>query len=430
MGTCRFTVGRETTPAEIDRAALIIASALCRLMPSGNGGEAQDDVDRDLEEMDPSSVKLTRFTHGMGCACKLRPQVLEQVLERLRACGAGGLEDPNVLAGLGKSNEDACVYKVSDDIAVVGTLDFFTPIVDEPEVFGGIAAANALSDVYAMGAKPIFALNIVGFPSNRLPPSVLARILKGGQEKCAEAGVAILGGHTVEDLEPKYGLAVIGVVHPDKVWRNNSLQAGDRLILTKPIGTGILGTAQKKGILSDEARGCLQKTLLQLNRSAAEVARATTQVHAATDVTGFGLLGHLREMLTSDDGSEPPAKKARVTRGPSERLGAVLSAGAVPLLPQAKELAVDEQCVPGGSVNNLKLVQTGGLTRFAQGVSKQMQLLLADAQTSGGLLLAVPRADSEKVVAALRQAGLLTTASIGEIRRLAEPSAPLIQVDR
>jgi len=247
MGTCRFTVGRETTPAEIDRAALIIASAVCRLMPSGNGGEAQDDVDRDLEEMDPSSVKLTRFTHGMGCACKLRPQVLEQVLERLRACGAGGLEDPNVLAGLGKSNEDACVYKVSDDIAVVGTLDFFTPIVDEPEVFGGIAAANALSDVYAMGAKPIFALNIVGFPSNRLPPSVLARILKGGQEKCAEAGVAILGGHTVEDLEPKYGLAVIGVVHPDKVWRNNSLQAGDRLILTKPIGTGILGTAQKKG---------------------------------------------------------------------------------------------------------------------------------------------------------------------------------------
>ncbi|CAK9008772.1 Selenide [Durusdinium trenchii] len=312
---------------------------------------------------------------------------------------------------------------VSDDIAIVGTLDFFTPIVDEPEVFGGIAAANALSDVYAMGAKPIFAMNIVGFPSNRLPPSVLARILKGGQEKCAEAKVSILGGHTVEDLEPKYGLAVIGVVHPKKVWRNNALRAGDSLILTKPIGTGILGTAQKKGLLEPGTRKQLEDTLLQLNKTAAEVAHAEAEVHAATDVTGFGLLGHLKEMLTPED-SEPAAKRARQGNGESRFLCAVISAQAVPLLPQAKDLAGNDQCVPGGSLNNLKLVEP--TTCFPKGISREMKLLLADAQTSGGLLLAVP-GDGSKLVAALQKAGLPRTARIGEVREATQGATIVVE---
>ena len=416
MGTCRFTVGRESTAQEVDHAAKVLAKTVLRLMPDGQAGGEEPVDEADL--VDPNAVKLTRFTHGMGCACKLRPQVLEKVLEELRA-QSGTLVDPNVLAGLGKSNEDACVYKVTEDIAIVGTLDFFTPIVDEPEVFGGIAAANALSDVYAMGAKPIFAMNIVGFPSNRLPPSVLARILKGGQEKCAEAKVAILGGHTVEDLEPKYGLAVIGVVHPKKVWRNNAMRPGDSLVLTKPIGTGILGTAQKRGLLEAGAKKELQDTLLQLNKTAAEVAQADPEVHAATDVTGFGLLGHLKEMLTPEDAVEPAAKKARQKNGHGRHLTAVINAKAVPLLPQAKALAVDDQCVPGGSLNNLKLVEP--TTHFAEGVSKEMRLLLADAQTSGGLLLAVG-GDGSKLVASLQKAGLSHTAKIGEVKECTGPS--------
>jgi len=342
--------------------------------------------------------------------------------------------DPNVLAGLGKSNEDACVYKISDDVAVVGTLDFFTPVVDEPEAFGRIAAANALSDVYAMGAKPIFALNIVGFPSNRLPPSVLARILQGGQEKCAEAGIAVLGGHTVEDLEPKYGLCVIGVVDPKKFWRNNALQAGDQLVLTKPIGTGVLGTAHKIGRLEPESYEALVENLQGLNRKAAEAAQASTEVHAATDVTGFGLLGHLREMLMPmDDVDEHVAKKTRLeTNGgcaSTGRLGAVLSAKAVPLLPQALELAVDSTCIPGGSLNNLKLVESAEVVRFSPDVPREMQVLLADAQTSGGLLFAVPERTLDKFIAALKDAGLTRSAVIGHVRALANATEPAIQVD-
>eukprot|EP00931_Biecheleriopsis_adriatica_P047602 TRINITY_DN2745_c0_g1_i1.p1 TRINITY_DN2745_c0_g1~~TRINITY_DN2745_c0_g1_i1.p1 ORF type:complete len:793 (+),score=161.22 TRINITY_DN2745_c0_g1_i1:85-2463(+) len=429
MGTCRFTVGRDTSAAEIDKAADVIAKAVLRLMPRDAGQEAVNTEEAIAEEVDPSSVKLTRFTHGMGCACKLRPQVLEKVLEQLRTA-SGHIVDSNVLAGLGRSNEDACVYKVSEELAVVGTLDFFTPIVDEPEAFGGIAAANALSDVYAMGAKPIFALNIVGFPSGRLPPSVLARILKGGQEKCSEAGIPILGGHTVEDLEPKYGLAVIGLVHPEKVWRNNAVRAGDRLILTKPIGTGILGTAQKKGRLSTEASAALQAALLQLNGPAASIAREQAEVHAATDITGFGLLGHLREMLTpTEEPTEPATKRSRQEGSGAQRLGAILRASAVPLLPEARELAVDDQCIPGGSLNNLKLVESAGAVDFAEGVSRQLRLLLADAQTSGGLLLAVPADAVDGLVIALRQAGMGTSAEIGEVRLL-RPEEPMIRVEK
>jgi len=417
MGTCRFTVGRGTTEAEVDKAAKVIAQGCLRLMPQAGDAQVSNEHFKSADE-----VKLTHFTHGMGCACKLRPQMLERVLEKVRAAGTP-LFDPNVLASLGRSNEDACVYKLRDDLAVVGTLDFFTPIVDEPELFGAVAAANALSDVYAMGAQPLFALAIVGFPSNRLSDEVLARILKGGQAKCAEAGIQILGGHTVEDLEPKYGLAVIGTVHPEKVWKNNGLQDGDALILTKPIGTGVLSTGMKLGVLSDEAKTSLVSSLAGLNKGAADTAREHGAVHAATDITGFGLLGHLCEMLT------PPEALSTEKPGTAESqtLGAVIHASKVQYLPQAQELAQDSQCVPGGSTNNLKSAETAGV-EFSPEVSPDLRVLLADAQTSGGLLIAVPAGTAEDLLAKLHAGGLSSTSIIGMVKARS-PDAPIVRVE-
>ncbi len=193
--------------------------------------------------METNEIKLTDFTHGLGCACKIRPQYLEQILKDLPLS-----IDENVIVGTGTS-DDAAVYRINKSTAIVQTVDFFTPIVDDPYYFGAIAAANSLSDIYAMGAKPLFALNIVGFPDNRLPIYVLKEILKGASDKAAEAGISILGGHTVEDIEPKFGMAITGMVHPDKVLTNATAKPGDVLILTKPIGTGIISTAVKRGIV-------------------------------------------------------------------------------------------------------------------------------------------------------------------------------------
>ncbi|MEE4176153.1 MAG: selenide, water dikinase SelD, partial [Bacteroides sp.] len=191
--------------------------------------------------MTEGPIQLTHFTHGLGCACKIRPQYLEKVLQDMPQ-----ILDPRVLVGTSTS-DDAAVYKITDDIAIVQTVDFFTPIVDDPYAFGAIAAANALSDIYAMGARPLFALNIVGFPSNRLPMQVLKDILKGASDKATEAGIPILGGHTVEDNEPKFGMVVTGQVHPKRILTNSGAKPGDVLILTKPIGTGIISTAVKRG---------------------------------------------------------------------------------------------------------------------------------------------------------------------------------------
>eukprot|EP00928_Gymnodinium_smaydae_P070490 TRINITY_DN54316_c0_g1_i1.p1 TRINITY_DN54316_c0_g1~~TRINITY_DN54316_c0_g1_i1.p1 ORF type:complete len:790 (+),score=184.21 TRINITY_DN54316_c0_g1_i1:151-2370(+) len=405
MGTCRFTVGRSTSETEVDAAAKAIAAAAARLMPSEGFAPPERSCAKG------SDVKLTRFTHGMGCACKLRPQLLEQVLDQVRRSGASPLLNENVLAGLGKNNEDACVYKLTDELAVVGTNDFFTPIVDEPEFFGGVAAANALSDVYAMGAKPIFALNIVGFPSNRLAPDVLAEILRGGQAKCAEAGIPILGGHTVEDLEPKYGLCVIGLVHPKEIWLNNGVKAGDTLLLTKGLGTGVLSTAMKRGILEGEARQAFVASLMELNKAAADCAKSGT-VNAATDVTGFGLLGHLVEMLTPSEGA-------------SEAFAAELRAHQVPLLPGARNLALDDGCVPGGTHNNLQSAEKAGVA-FEADVPPELRVLLADAQTSGGLLLSVPSAEAQALLERLQAAGLTASAIIGNV--VSRGSGPIIRV--
>ena len=234
MGTVRFSVGRGTTEEEIDQAVQILTKSLNSLLPQGVSVPS-------TTANGAREIKLTRYTHGLGCACKLRPQALEEVLANLPP-----IADPKALVDA-STNDDAAVYQVGEDLAVVQTVDFFTPIVDDPYWFGAISAANSLSDIYAMGAQPIFALSIVGFPSNRLPLSVLEEILRGAQEKAQEAGIPILGGHTVDDSEPKYGMAVTGLVHPERILRNSTAQPGDVLILTKPIGLGIPTTALKQG---------------------------------------------------------------------------------------------------------------------------------------------------------------------------------------
>ncbi|HFE53924.1 MAG TPA: selenide, water dikinase SelD, partial [Bacteroidetes bacterium] len=305
MGTIRFSVGRMTTEEEIDRAAQAVVETVKRLQAEGEPL---------FVAAGSPDVRLTHFTHGLGCACKLRPQVLEEVLAQMPATG-----DPRVLVGT-ETADDAAVYKLDERTALVQTVDFFTPVVDDPYQFGAIAAANSLSDVYAMGGRPLFALNVVGFPSNRLPTSVLERILEGARDKTAEAGISIVGGHTVDDTEPKFGLAVTGVVDPNRILTNSGAQVGDGLVLTKAIGTGVLATALKRGLLDRDVEERLITTMASLNRVAAETAQGYN-IHACTDVTGFGLLGHLYEMARASG------------------VNVEVEANAVPLLPGAAELA-------------------------------------------------------------------------------------------
>jgi selenide,water dikinase len=262
--------------------------------------------------------------------------------------------------------DDAAVYAWEEGRAVVSTVDFFTPIVDDPYTFGAIAAANAMSDVYAMGGRPLFALNIVAFPAE-LDKAILVEILKGGRDKAAEAGVAVIGGHSIDDKEPKYGMAVVGVVPADRIYRKSDGRPGDRLVLTKAIGTGIISTALKRGEAPDDAVAAAVASMLRLNERALAAA-ARRDVGAITDVTGYGLLGHLAEL-------------ARLSG-----LSAALDAAAVPRLPRAFELA-EQGCVPGGSRRNLTFIEP--VTAWVGTFTETEKLLLADAQTSGGLLITV-----------------------------------------
>jgi selenide,water dikinase len=291
--------------------------------------------------------------------------------------------------------DDAGVYRVANDLALVMTVDFFTPVVDDPRTFGEIAAANSLSDVYAMGGEPFAALNIVAFPaaSKELPLALLGDILQGGEAKAREAGVAIIGGHTVDDPEPKYGLAVVGRIHPDRIVKKAGALPGDVLVLTKPIGTGILTTALKQGKRTEQDLEEAVRNMKTLNRDAC---RAMLEIgaHAGTDVTGFGLVGHLGEMLKAGG------------------VGARISMAAVPTLAGARELAADG-VVPGGTRKNVEAA--GAFTRWAEGVKDVDKLLLADAQTSGGLLIAVPATSRDRLVARLRELGTPAAAVIGEI---------------
>jgi selenide,water dikinase len=291
-----------------------------------------------------------------------------------------------------ESTDDAAVYRLNDEQAVVATLDFITPVVDDPYLFGAIAAANALSDVYAMGAQPILALNVVNFPRDTLPLDQLGQIIKGGADKATEAGVPILGGHSVDDPEPKYGLVAIGLVHPGRVITNRGAQPGDALVLTKPLGVGIITTAVKRDAVADEIVRQATTSMTTLNRPASE-AMVTVGVSAATDVTGFGLLGHLAELLRAG------------------RVGARVESSAVPLLPDVARL-VSEGYVPGGTLRNLEAL--ANFVRWSDKLGEATPLILCDAQTSGGLLISVPRERLERLLQELRLR-CVTGAVIGEV---------------
>jgi selenide,water dikinase len=330
--------------------------------------------------------RLTRFSHGAGCACKLSPADLRAVLGMVRAVPA---TDANLLVGYDTS-DDAAVYRLRDDLAVVVTTDFFTPIVDDPFDWGRIAATNALSDVYAMGGVPLLALNLVAWPREGLDFALLARVLDGGADVATSAGCIIAGGHSIDDAEPKYGLAVVGTVHPDAVLTNAAARPGDALVLTKPIGLGVISTAVKRDGASDANLADAITVMTTLNASARDAA-IEVGVHAATDVTGFGLLGHLRELVVASG------------------VGAVIDAGAVPVIDGVRDL-VAAGMVAGGTQRNhafvSDVVEWGGLPY-------DEQVLLADAQTSGGLLLSVAAEKADALVAALRHRETLAAAVIG-----------------
>jgi selenide,water dikinase len=300
--------------------------------------------------------------------------------------------DANALVGAALA-DDAAVYQISPDVALVATVDYITPVVDDPFTWGGIAAANALSDVYAMGARPIFALNLVNFPRDTLPLEVLERVIQGGAAKVAEAGVAVLGGHSVDDPEPKFGLVALGTVHPSKIIRNVGARPGDVLILTKPLGIGILTTAIKRGLAAEATIARAVNVMVALNRAAGEaIVAAGAAVHAATDVTGFGLLGHLSEMLGAGD------------------VGARIQAERVPVLEEAWAFARDD-VVPGGSRRNLTSVE--GFMDWSERLEPVQRLVLADAQTSGGLLIAVTPDAAAALLADLQSRGVAAATAIG-----------------
>ncbi len=297
---------------------------------------------------------------------------------------------PNLLVGL-EVSDDAAVYKINDEVAVIQTLDFFTPVVDEPYDFGAISAANSLSDIYAMGGKPLFALNIVAFPSSRLPMEVLQLILRGAHDKAAEAGISLVGGHTIDSTEPVFGLAVTGVIDPKRILSNSNAQPGDAIILTKPIGLGIISTAVKQGLASSAVAQRAIEIMSRLNRPAAEV-MTDFEVNACTDVTGFGLLGHLREMSVASG------------------VNAIVFTQSVPVIDGTAELAA-EGVVPGGTLANMDYVS--GEVIWEPGISRVMQSLLCDAQTSGGLLMAVPSSRKDELLARLAEEGVSDSAHIG-----------------
>jgi selenide,water dikinase len=289
--------------------------------------------------------------------------------------------------------EDAGVFKITSDLAIVQTVDFFTPIVDDPYDFGRIAVANSLSDVYAMGGRPITALNVVCFPKDKMDFSILHKVLEGGLAMMHEAGVILLGGHTVDDPELKYGIAVTGIIHPDKVVHNNTAQPGDVLILTKNIGTGIISTAIKWGAASQSAIDAVTQSMATLNKAAAE-AMVDVGVSAAKDVTGFGLLGHACEMIDKTD------------------VGFVIDSAAIPYFPEAKEYA-DMGMMPGGLGRNRDYRK--GSVDISPGVPQFLQDIMFDPQTSGGLLISVPKAKAPRLLKKLQSKGVSATAIIGEV---------------
>jgi selenide,water dikinase len=314
--------------------------------------------------------KLNKFTACGGCIAKLPQGMLKDAVSKIPR-----FNDSNLLVGFDTS-DDGAVYKLTDDLAIINTLDFFPPMVNDPYLFGKIAAANALSDVYAMGGEVVSALNIVCFPEEE-DPAVLGEILRGGAEKVLEAGGVLCGGHSINDKEPKYGLSVTGIVHPDRIMYNNRCQIGDRLILTKPLGVGMVTTSYKAGEAMEESYIKAVDSMQRLNKYAFEIAKQY-RIHSCTDVTGFGFLGHLNEMVT-------PEYSIHV------------EAGKVPYIPEAERLAA-EYLITGGGLKNRNFLR--GKVDL-QGISMPMEEILFDPQTSGGLLLSVHPDDAEALMAAL-----------------------------
>lgn len=353
-------------------------------------------------------IRLTTTAKSAGCAAKLSPSILDAVLKRLPPPN-----DPNLVVGF-ETSDDAAVYRLSDDLAIVQTVDFFTPIVDEPALFGQVAAANSLSDVYAMGGRPVSALTIVAFPASR-PPEILEEILRGGLTKMTDANCTVAGGHSIRDEELKFGYAVTGVIHPAKIWRNVGARPGDVLVLTKPIGTGVISTALKQGHAEPAWVVASTASMTSLNRDAADALRdigaapnregdnATSPVHAVTDVTGFGLLGHAREMAMGS--------------GVSLRIDHTR----VEYLPGAID-AAHGKFFSAGLANNRGFLD--GCAEFASAVPEEFRALLLDPQTSGGLLAALAPESADRAMAAFGRRGV-PARMIGEV---AAKRSPLIVI--
>ena len=336
---------------------------------------------------DSTNIKLTSLSSKGGCGCKIGPADLAQVLRDLPPVSP----NPDLLVGL-DTGDDAGVYRLNDELAMVQTVDFFTPIVDDPYAFGQVAAANAISDIYAMGGKPLTALNIVAFPISTLDKQILTDILRGAGDKLKEAGISLVGGHSIDDKEPKFGLAVTGIVHPDKIRTNAGAKAGDKLILTKPIGVGITTTSIKRDLVTEEEIARVTNVMSTLNKTASETMESY-DVHGCTDVTGFGLLGHASEMAKGSN------------------MGIRIYNENVPMLPRVRELA-EAGAVPGGTKNNFDHIK--GDVTFPETMDQIDQWILCDAVTSGGLLISVTDEEAADLLSNLKNAGVEATI-IGEV---------------
>ena len=331
--------------------------------------------------------RLTSLSHGGGCGCKIAPAVLEQIIAK----SAAGVLPKELLVGI-ETSDDAAVYKINESQAIVATTDFFMPIVDDPFDFGAIAATNAVSDVYAMGGTPLFTLALVGMPINTLPTEMIRRILEGGESVCARAGIPVAGGHSIDSVEPIYGLVVIGLVHPKQIKRNADAHPGDKLVLGKPLGVGVYSAALKKQTLDDDSYRAMIASTTQLNTPGAQLAQLKG-VHALTDVTGFGLLGHLLEVCKGS------------------KLAATIRWNSVPLLPAARKL-VEQGYKTGASERNWS--SYGALVDL--GLYGELErALLTDPQTSGGLLVSCAADATEQVLALFRADGFQQAAVIGEL---------------
>ncbi len=337
------------------------------------------------------NIKLTQYSHGAGCGCKIAPKVLDEIL----SAQPFNFSDPALLVG-NHSRDDAAVYDQGNGTAIISTTDFFMPIVDDPYDFGRIAAVNAISDIYAMGGKPVMAIAILGWPIDKLPPEVAGQVIQGGRQACKEAGIMLAGGHSIDAPEPIFGLAVTGTVATEKIKRNNTARPGDLLFLTKPLGVGVITTAQKKGLVSDDDLALARNSMLKLN-NIGEVLSEENYVHAMTDVTGFGLLGHLTEVCQGS------------------KCSADVYASRVPRFPVVDQY-IEQGAIPGGTNRNF-----ASYGHHISNLTASQKALLCDPQTSGGLLVAVAPEQEQAFLKKVQETHRLELTSIGTLKEATDP---------